>query len=57
MNQDAYCGGTTTWNQRLATLQPFHGIQERAVPDAERLFGLIGGEDRSACGKQTVHIS
>ncbi len=37
--------------QRVATLQSFFGIQERVVPDAERLLGRFGGENRTAQGR------
>ena len=43
--------------QRLAPPQPLGGIQERAPPDAERLLGLRGGEDRPARGEQTAGIA
>ena len=43
--------------QGLAALQPLGGIEERAVPDAESLLGLLSGEDRPARGEQAVDIA
>ena len=55
--QDAYCGwddyveAPPRVQQRLPALQPLGGIQERAVSDAQRLLGFVGGEHGPAYGE------
>ena len=43
--------------QRLAALEPLGGIQERTASDAQRSFGLLGGEDRPVRGEQTADMA
>ena len=54
---DDYIESLPWVQQRLAPLQSFGGIQERAAPDAERLLGLLGREHRPAHGEQTADIA
>ena len=42
--------------QRPAALESLGSIQERTASDAQRSFGLLGGEDRPARGEQTADM-
>ena len=53
---DDYVEPLSWGQQRLTTLQPLSGIQERTALNAERLLGLLRGEHRPAGSEQTTDV-